>query len=188
MSATPAARFIDRPAFAELRALPVPELIARYRKATELVPRRVLDLTDEQLDTFFRPEASVGRWSVRVLLGHLADADLAESHRMRRTVAEDHPLISPWDENAFIDASLYGDSKGGADKPVAGFIAVIHTLRLWTGQWLATLTPEQLQRAALHQEKGEVTVHDMLVVMTWHFEHHLRYLNLKLDKLLGPAA
>ena len=174
--------YMARPAIAPYRLLPMPELIERYRSASSLIERRVLELTAEQADTFFRPESEVGRWSCRVLLGHLADADLAEVHRMRKTAAEDRPTISPWDENAFIDEGLYGPRQ-----PIAGFVAVIHTLRLWSGEWLATLTPEQMARKALHPEKGELSIHEMLIFSTWHFEHHIDFLKRKLIKLLGPA-
>lgn len=174
--------YMARPAIAPYRLLSIPELIERYKSATSHIERRVLQLTDEQADTFFRPESEVGRWSCRVLLGHLADADLAEVHRMRKTVAEERPTISPWDENAFIDEGLYSPKQ-----PIAGFVGAIHTLRLWSGEWLGTLSREQLDRKALHPEKGELSVLDMVIFSTWHFEHHIDFLKRKLVKLLGPA-
>jgi hypothetical protein len=106
------------------------------------------------------------------------------THRMRRAVAEDSPVLSSWDENAFIDAGLYGDGR----QPVAGFVAVMHTLRRWTAEWLATLTPAQLARQALHPERGAESVRDMLVLAVWHLEHHARFLNAKVCRMLGPAS
>jgi hypothetical protein len=116
-------------------------------------------------------------------MGHLADAELAFTHRMRRAVAEDNPVLAVWDENAFIDSGLYA----GGEHPVAGFIAVLHTLRRWTAEWLLTLTPEQLARKALHPERGEQTVRDILVYTTWHLENHTQYLNAKVCRMIGPA-
>jgi hypothetical protein len=66
-------------------------------------------------------------------------------------------------------------------------VAVIHTLRRWTAEWLATLSPEQLERKAMHPERGPESVRLMLVYTTWHIEHHARYLNAKVCRLLGPA-
>jgi hypothetical protein len=160
------------------------ELIARYRMGLQSFDGRVFELSDEQLDMAFLPDAGVGRWPVRVLVGHLADAELAFSHRMRRAAAEEQPLLAMWDENAFIDAGLYA----GGQYPVGGFIAVIHTLRRWTAEWLATLSPEQLNRAAMHPERGPESVRRMVEMTTWHLEHHAAYLNAKMCKLLGPAA
>lgn len=173
----------------QIAALPTPALLARFRKGVENLDRRMFWLKDAQLDSAYLPTAGVGRWPVRVLLGHLADAELAYAHRMRRTVAEEHPLLSAWDENAFIDAGLY---KAGAPSPhgpagsVAGFVAVVHTLRQFTAQWLAGLSEDQLNRRAMHPEKGEISVRDMIVSDIWHLEHHARFLRAKLDKILGP--
>jgi uncharacterized damage-inducible protein DinB len=158
-------------------------LILRYRKGLEMVDARVFELSDEQLDMAFLPDAGVGNWPVRVLIGHLADAELAYTHRMRRAVAEENPVVNAWDENAFVDAGLYA----GGQHPIAGFIAVIHTTRRWTAEWLSTLTSEQLQRRVMHETKGEMTVRRMLAMTTWHLEHHVRFLNSKICKFLGPA-
>jgi hypothetical protein len=171
------------------RAAPAPsemptstaELVARYRIGVENFDRRLFELSEAQLDTAFLPDAGVGRWPVRVLLGHLVDADLAYSHRLRRAVAEDNPVVNPWDENAFIDAGLY---KTGS---VAGMVYVLHTLRRWTAEWLATLDAAQMQRKMLHAERGELTVQQVLVYATWHMEHHAEFLRKKIEKMLGPA-
>lgn len=167
----------------EVLALSDSDLIARYRRGLESFDPRLFELTDEQMDMAFLPDAKVGRWPVRVLVGHLADAELATSHRMRRTVSEDNPVLSVWDENAFIDAGLYADGRF----PVGGFVAVLHTLRRWTSEWLATLTPEQFARQAMHPERGPLTVRQMLGMTTWHLEHHAKFLNAKICKMLGPA-
>lgn len=162
--------------------LPDSELLTRFRRGLELMDPRVFELSDEQMDMAFLPDAGVGNWPVRVLVGHLADADMAFVHRMRRAVAEDMPVVNSWDENSFIESGMYADGR----YPVAGFIAVIHTLRRWTSEWLATLTPEQLARQMMHTERGPMTVRRVLVYATWHLEHHTRFLNAKVCKMLGP--
>lgn len=158
-------------------------LIDRYAAGTQLIERRLLDLDDEQADTYFRPEAGVGQWSCRALVGHLADAEVVLVHRMRRTLAEDQPLLTIWDEDAFIDAQLYTARAGR----IAGFIATIHTLRLWTSEWLRSLDPPSWERVALHPEAGEQSLRDQLVKTTWHFEHHIWFLRRKLQLLLASA-
>jgi hypothetical protein len=167
----------------QIAALPGGELVARYRQGLQQFDPRILELSDEQLDQAFLPDAGVGQWPVRVLVGHLADAELAVTHRMRRAVSEENPLLAVWDENAFIDAGLYA----GGQYPLGGFLAVIHTIRRWTAEWVATLTPEQLERKAMHPERGPLTVRAMVVMTTWHLEHHARYLNAKVCRMLGPA-
>lgn len=182
----------------ELEQLPTLSLIARFRRGIENFDRRVFELDERQIDMAFLPDANVGQWPIRVLIGHVADADLAAIHRMRRAVAEDQPVLALWDENAFVDANIYGNQHDGyADsaegdrarvmQSLGGHMAVIHTLRQWTGQWLLTLSEEQLNRAAMHPERGEITVRRILAMYTWHLEHHARFLTKKLDRILGPA-
>ncbi len=188
---------MPRPAREQILALDTHALIARYRRGIENFDRRIFFLDEEQLDIAFLPDSGVGRWPVRVLVGHLADADIASVHRMRRAVAEDHPVLAVWDEDAFVDAGVYGKAsaaaragEGGSVEPstafpLAGFVAVIHTLRRWMSEWLLTLTPEQWERAAMHPQKGELTVRRMVAGDVWHMEHHAWFLNAKVEKMLG---
>lgn len=165
----------------DIIALDAPGLISRYAKGVENFDRRVFDLSDDQLDTAFLPSANVGRWPCRVLLGHLADADLAQTHRIRRAAAEESPLLSVWDENAFIDSGLH---KG----PIGGYVAVIHTLRAWTAEWLRSIEPAVWTRRAMHPQRGPMTVRSMVEFTVWHLEHHAAYLNKKVEKFLGPST
>ena len=183
----------------ELQKLPTLELIARYRRGIENFDRRVFELSERQIDMAFLPDAGVGLWPIRVLIGHCADADMASVHRMRRAIAEDNPLLADWDENAFVDQNLYGNAHEGYSdsaegdrarvmQALGGHMAVIHTLRQWVGQWLLTLTDAQLDRMAMHPVKGPQSVRRMIASYTFHCEHHAKFLTMKLDRILGPAA
>ena len=180
------------PDFLAMSAL---DLLARYTLSIEQFDRRVVQLKDDQLDMAFLPDANgggVGRWPVRVLLGHLADAELAFVFRMRLIVAEDHPVLTPWDENAFIDNDLYGltPAPGAPRLSIGGPIATIHTLRKWHSEWLRSLKPGvggQWERTGLHPERGEQSVRTILAYDTWHLENHAWFLNAKVEKFLGRA-
>lgn len=177
-------------------ALPPADLVARFAVGVERFDRRVFKLTDEQADTAFldgvkSPSGvSLGRWPVRVLLGHLADAELAFTFRMRRVAAEDHPVLEAWDENAFIDGGLYGTDRTPADKrqPLGAFVATVFTLRKWTGEWLRSLDPAAFNRTGMHTIRGEQSLKTILAYDTWHLEHHAVFLNAKVEKFLGPNA
>lgn len=169
-------------------AMGLPELVRRYRRGVENFDRRMFELSEDQLDQAFLPDAGVGRWPVRVVLGHIADADLAAVHRMRRIVAEDHPVFAEWDENAFVDQNLYGVGQGLAGGGVVGaFVAAIHVLRQWSGMWLASLSDAQLARTGMHPSRGPQSVRDIAIYYAWHLEHHAAYVNAKVERFLGPV-
>lgn len=168
------------------------DLVRRYRYSVGHFDDRVFELSEEQLDTAFAPEAGVGRWPVRVLLGHLADAELVNAHRIRRAVAEPGAVLGLWDENAFIDAGLYhspgggGASLNGAPAPIGAFVGAIWTMRQWVGEWLGKLEAGAWHRTVMHPERGELSVRDLVVGNVWHLENHAYWLNLKAERFLGP--
>lgn len=171
----------------EFEGLSAGELIARIRVGVDWFDPRVGELSNEQLDRAFLPEAGVGRMPCRVLIGHLADAELLMVHRMRRVASEEGLVIQPWDQNATIDAGFYGDASGGVRHPIGAFVAVIHTLRQWAGVWLGTLSAGEWERRALHPEYGELTVRRIAEQDAYHLEHHAWYLNRKVRRLLGET-
>lgn len=167
-------------------SMPRGELIVRYRSGSDHFERRLLELSDAQLDTAFRAESGVGRWPCRALVAHIADAEVVNAHRMRRIVGEDRPLLANWDENSFLDFGVYGPDGEGSGMPVAGSVAVIHALRLWMADWLRAMPELAWERSGLHPESGEMTLATILVLTTWHLEHHAWYLSKKLELMLGP--
>ncbi|MEM7755724.1 MAG: DinB family protein [Planctomycetota bacterium] len=166
------------------------ELVVRYRTGVGLLDRRLFELSPEQEDARFEADSGMGIWSVRTLVGHLCDTELVYSHRIRRAVAEDQPVLADWDEDSFIDGGLYAAGSGHAGlreaPPVGGFVAMLYTTRQWQGEWLERLGPEAWARGAMHPWYGDVTLHDLVSVVTWHFEHHASILRKKLDHLVGP--
>ncbi|QOJ01382.1 MAG: DinB family protein [Phycisphaeraceae bacterium] len=171
-----------------IAALATNDLLARYRRGVENYDRRLFLLRDEQLDQAFLPESGLGRWPVRVVLGHVMDADLVAVHRMRRAVAEDNPVFADWDENAFVESNLYGvGAPPGGGGAVGWYVALTHTLRQGTAQWAFSLSDAQLARTGMHPVRGVMSVRDILVSYTHHLEHHAAYLNAKVERFLGPA-
>ncbi len=193
------AAYDSKPEFAKIRAMDPLTLVMRYRRGIEVIDRRVFELSERQVDDAFLPEAGVGQWPVRVVVGHIADAELVFVERMRRAVGEMNPVVAAWDENAYVDSRIYGDGpKKYAEEPqgdharvmaaIGGPMAVIHTLRQWTGQWLLTLGEGAWSRKIMHPERGEQTLKNILEYATWHLEHHAAFIGKKLDLMLGPAA
>ncbi len=166
-------------------------LLERFRGCVECLDPRVFELTDEQLDMAFLADAGVGKWPVRVVLGHLAETEVVQTHRIRRTLVEERPIPSTWDEQVFVDSGIYGGGirpgfGGGAiAPPIGAFVAAVHTLRQWTAATLELVPEAALDRVAMHPEFGELRVREMVAFEVWHFEHHARFVNAKITRILG---
>jgi uncharacterized damage-inducible protein DinB len=80
--------------------------IEAYLEGPACLRRIVSDFGPDQLLT--RPIA--GKWSTLEVVCHLADSEQAWCHRMKRTIAEDRPLLIGYNETQFT-ASLYYDQR-----------------------------------------------------------------------------
>lgn len=177
----------------QIEQMEIPDLLRRYRYGVENFDSRVFKLDDAQLDMAFLADAGVGTWPIRVLLGHIADCELVYTHRMRRTVAEENPVLAVFDEQAMVDQNLYGLRREPGEKApeyssAGASIAVVHVTRMWTADWLRTLEPQAWTRKALHPENGPESVKRMVAKAVWHIEHHARFLTRKLDRMVGPVT
>ena len=179
------------PSRGELLGLAPETLLMRFRDGLERLDPRVFEMEDGQLDMAFLDDAGVGKWPIRVVLGHLADSELVQTWRIRRTIVEENPVPAPWDEGAFVDSGIYGGDTALLGKepvrpPTGAFVAAVYTLRQWTAATLAIAPREAWDRACLHPEFGRLTVREMVAFDTWHLEHHLGFVNAKVERLLGP--
>lgn len=179
-----------KPVLTDLAHLSNLELLRRAAVGVENFDGRVFQLSDEQVDTAFLPDAGVGQWPLRVLLGHLADAEMVFVHRMRRVVGEDNPIFQNWDEQAFIDGGVYASSvlRPGTPPPnIGGYVATIYTLRAWMCEWLSSLDNSMWTREGMHPQRGVLSLRRICEYNTFHLENHAWYLNAKVERFLGPA-
>ena len=61
------------------------------------------DLSDSQLTKTYAP----GKWPVRFILHHLADAETVLNERIRRTISEPRPSLLVFDQDAWAKALRY---------------------------------------------------------------------------------
>jgi DinB superfamily len=171
----------------EIKDLDAATLCARMRVGLELFDPRVVELDNDQVSQAWLEDAQVGSWPIRVLIGHLADAELVLAHRVRKIIAEENPTLSLWDEHAFIDGGIYGCTEGSnLLPPMGGDLAMIHTTRSWLVALLMQLDDSQWERTGMHPTNGPMSARTIANYHCWHLEHHAWYLNAKIEKMLGP--
>jgi uncharacterized damage-inducible protein DinB len=127
---------------------------ARLRAAVE-------GLTDEQLDTPYRP----GGWTVRQVVHHVPDSHLNAYIRFKWTLTEDNPTIKTYRQDLWAELA---DSRG----PVEVSLTILEALHDRWVRLLRSLTSEDFARTFNHPENGPMTLDGLLVLYDWHGRHH----------------
>jgi hypothetical protein len=106
-----------------------------------------------------------GKWSAVEIVCHLADCELVFGFRLRQTLAEDAPVIQPFDQDKW--AANYAGIP--ADKALGVFAA----LREWNLQLIDGAMPQAADRKVTHPERGEMTFLTLVETMAGHDLNHL---------------
>ena len=130
------------------------------------VSAAVRGLTDEQLDTPYRPEG----WTLRQTVHHIADSHVNSLCRFKLALTEDEPpTITPYYEERWAELA---DSK----MPVDASLAIIDGVhRRWVSL-LESMTDEDFQREFVHPETGKWTLERVLSLYSWHSRHHTAHI------------
>jgi len=154
-------------------------IIERYAAGASAVADAVRDVTREQALAVPIP----GKWSIQQLAVHLLDSDLVATDRMKRIAAERRPLLIGYDENLWLERL-----------PVArmdlGIVGELFRLnREVTATILRALPDEAFTRDGVHNERGLLTLADLVAGYVEHLEHHMAFMDAKRRALgLGPTV
>ena len=116
-----------------------------------------------------------GKWSAAEIVCHLADCELVFGFRLRQTLAEDGPVIQPFDQDRW--AATYGGI------PAVKALEVFAALREWNLLLIEGAMPEAAGRKVTHPERGEMTFKTIVETMAGHDLNHLG----QLRKMAGAA-
>ena len=142
------------------------DLLERFRRAPEVIAMMLTGVFGEEID--FTP--APGKWSVRQITRHLADAELVGTYRFRSVIAEDNPQIRAYDEAAWAAKLDY------ATRKPAQSLDHFRRLRADNYELLKGLAPETFERKGTHSERGEMTLMQLVEVYADHAESHARQL------------
>ena len=114
-------------------------------------------------------------WAAKEVVCHLRDVEELWLNRFQTILANDEPKLLPIDPDAWaLDRQYLRNDAGEA-------LASFRRRRQETLEFLATLKPEQWERAGLHSSRGRLTVRDFVGFMAWHDDNHLDQLKRALD-------
>lgn len=133
---------------------------------------RYFDLSNDELARTYAP----GKWSVRFILHHLADAESVLSDRIRRTISEPRQVVWAFDQDAWATGLDYSQMPLDLSRRIfeANRAGIIHLAR------------QHYDKSGhlefVHSETGVRTLRDEFDKVAAHNEHHLNQIEMALKQ------
>jgi uncharacterized damage-inducible protein DinB len=146
-----------------------PELRREFIKTIADLPLKIAEavegLSDEQLDTEYRPEG----WTVRQTVHHIADSHLNSYCRFKLALTEDKPTIRPYHEDLWAELP---DSK----LPIDVSLKIIEGIHERWVVLLESFTEDDFKKELNHPDSGLWTLDKFLGLYEWHSRHHTAHI------------
>lgn len=145
--------------------------IAMQREAHRSIARLIQDVTAARLKERPRP----GKWSVTEILMHMADDELVSSWRYRQILEHDCPALAGFDQDMWQRLGAYSSSEPN------DALQMFRLLREANLRMFERLSPEQWERAGIHEERGKISVRDLCRHMAAHDINHIHQIRRILE-------
>ncbi len=143
------------------------EWIGILENLPQLLEAMVTPLSDEQLETPYRPEG----WTVRQLVHHISDSHHHSYIRFKWALTEDNPVIKPYFEKEW--SNLF-DAQSAPIQMSLNHLKAVHAKLVYL---LKGLSKEDLQRKFTHPEGNEeTTLEENIGRYAWHGSHHFAHI------------
>jgi DinB superfamily len=137
-------------------------LLDRYRTGFDDVADALAGATDADVDRRPAPDA----WTAREIAHHLADSETNSYVRLRRLLAEPHPIVHGYDEVTWASA-LHYDAR-----PVDRSLAVLRAVREANLELLEALDDHEWARQGWHDQAGAYPLSTWLQIYADHSHDH----------------
>jgi hypothetical protein len=127
-------------------------------------PARRRALIEQYSEDEFDARAADG-WTPREVAHHLADSETMSYIRLRRLLAETHPVIQGYDEPEYARRLHY-------DRPIASSLEVFRAVRVASAEPLESLSEDEWAREGTHSDSGPYTMDDWLEIYAAHAHDH----------------
>jgi uncharacterized damage-inducible protein DinB len=153
--------------------MPLAALIEQYSSGPKLIRQAVAGMRPAQISA--RPIA--GKWSTLEVVAHLADFEVIGVDRLTAVIAEEEPVLPGRNEQKYA-ARLAYDQRDLEEQ-----LRLIELCRSHVTRLLRTLTDGDLSRRGIHSEAGPLTLEQLLLRVTNHVDHHLKFIASKRQAL-----
>lgn len=147
------------------------EYVYESIREIETFPERLLNetvhLTNEQLDTPYRPDG----WTVRQVIHHCAESHMNCYIRLKWALTENNPVIKPYDE------VLWAELNDNLTMPTKPTLDLLKGLHFRLGYIMKSLSESDLEKTFIHPaDNSEVKLKKMIGMYAWHGNHHLAHI------------
>jgi len=142
----------------------IPVLLERFRRGPEFLATVLTGVFGEEEDFVAAP----GKWSIRQIVAHLADAELVHGHRIRQVVAEANPTLIAFDQDAWARNLDYARRKPKQS------LETFRRLRAENYELVKELPEAAFTRSGNHSERGPLTLAAIVEGGAQHLESHAR--------------
>jgi hypothetical protein len=149
------------------------KLIEEYEKGGDDLRMAVRGLEREDLLAFPVP----GTWSIQQIVIHLLDSELVTADRMKRVIAEEKAALLSFDENRWVKNLCY------EKQSVEDAVTIVELNRRNFARVLKHLPPEVFKRTGVHNERGPLTLEDLVKIAVDHLKYHLKFIVDKREKM-----
>jgi hypothetical protein len=157
-----------------------PKILDQYEKGGDKLRAGIAGLSVQDLLWTPPPDAGIGKWSIQQIVLHLMDADLISTARMKLIIAEDHPTILAFNEDKFT-ANLFYEKQDAAMA-----VEILDLNRRQFAIALRKVTPSAFLRTGNHNERGTITLGQLVGFVIEHLDNHLKFIHQKREKLGKP--
>jgi len=149
------------------------QLIAQIEQAPAQLRQAVAGLTQEQIDTPYRPEG----WTVRQVVHHVCDSDMNLYVRFRLALTEDEPTVKSFAQEGWANLE---DARTAPTELSLSLLDALH--QRWV-LLLRSLRPADFARTFQHPERGVVALEKYLGMAAWHGRHHVAHITSLRDRM-----
>jgi hypothetical protein len=121
-----------------------------------------------------------GKWSVKEVVGHVADAERVFTYRALRIARGDQTPLASFDENAWMRFGSFDT------RPLADLLAELRTVRQSSLALYRSFTPEAVLRRGTASQEG-VSVRALIHITAGHERHHVQVLRERYLKTAGSG-
>lgn len=154
------------------------QLISQYEAGYDEVLKNLADFPPESLTAHPIP----GKWSAAEIVHHLADSETTSALRLRRLLAEDHPLIQGYDQDQYAANLHY------TERDIAPALQAFRFARETTAQLIHLMKEEDWHREGTHSESGSYTTEDWLRIYAAHAHNHAAQIGRLREALANSSA